>query len=61
MSPNQRKPGKEKVGVWLTQDEKEQLERAALAYGTDLSTLIKMAIDDAAKRKGIKQKPGNKK
>ena len=56
MSPGQRKPGKKIFNIWLSQAEKEQLERVAQAYGLDMTALIKLAVKKAAEQRGIQSK-----
>ena len=53
MSPGQRKPGKKIFNIWLSQAEKEHLERVAAAYGVNMTDLIKLAIKKAAEQRGI--------
>jgi len=61
MSPGQRKAGKKIFNIWLSQIEKENLERAAEAYGLNMTDLIKLAVKKAAEERGIKSQQEDKK
>lgn len=53
---NQRKANKTRVAVWLTPEEREALQ-SLVKDGTvrDMSDFIKQAINEEAKRKGLKK------
>jgi hypothetical protein len=53
---NQRKEGKSRVSVWLTEKEREALN-ALVRQGTvrDMSDFIKQSINEEAQRKGLKK------
>ena len=42
--PNQRKKGKSKVGLWVTDSQRQRLEELAKMRGMNISDLIKEAI-----------------
>ena len=42
--PNQRKKGKTKVGLWLTEQQRKRLDEMAEMKGLNISDMIKEAI-----------------
>lgn len=54
--PNKRKKDKRNINVWLTPEEKSQLESVAEQLNLSMSDLIKLAIETEAKRLGLNTK-----
>ena len=59
--PNKRKTGKSVVSLWLTQEERETLEKAAADLGMNYSDFIRYAMQEVAERRGVtnKEQPNN--
>ena len=53
MSPNQRKVGKKKIGAHLTPQELAELLRLVELLGICQSDVIKLALREYAKHKGV--------
>ena len=51
--PNKRKTGKTVVSLWLTEEERKTLEKAASDLGMNYSNFIRYAMQELAKRRGI--------
>jgi predicted DNA-binding protein len=45
--PNQRATNKRKIGLWLTKEEQERFRALAASQGTNVTDLIKQAIEHA--------------
>ncbi|MDA3926927.1 MAG: hypothetical protein PF904_19800 [Kiritimatiellae bacterium] len=54
--PGQRKEGKKRIAVWLTEEERQMLD-VLIEQGAvkDMSDFVKKSILSAAKREGVKQ------
>lgn len=51
--PNKRKPGKQKLGFWLTPSERGLLKDAAQRAGVNMSDMIRIILIEHAKKEGI--------
>ena len=57
--PNKRKEGKKRIAVWLTQQEREALDRLVERMGIDMSGFVKMAISERMKEQQYGRKNKN--
>jgi len=53
VSPNQRKSGKKKIGAYISALEQAELQRLVEALGICQSDVIKLALMEYAKHKGV--------
>ena len=51
--PNKRKTGKTVVSLWLDEEERKTLEKAARELGKNYSDFIRYAMQEVAKRRGL--------
>ena len=51
--PNQRKKDKQKVGLWLSPEERARLKAVAKARHVSVSKLIRDLVEAEAKKEGI--------
>ena len=54
VSPNQRKAGKKKIGAYISIQEQAELQRLVDSLGMSQSDVIKLALREYAKHKGVK-------
>lgn len=54
--PNKRKTGKTVVSLWLTEEERKMLEKAAADLGMNYSDFIRYAMQEIAERRGLTNK-----
>jgi len=53
VSPNQRKSGKKKIGAYITAQEQAELQGLVKSLGICQSDVIKLALREYAKHKGV--------
>ena len=58
--PNKRKEGKKRIAVWLTQKEREALDRLIEKMGIDMSAFVKLAISESMKEQQDGRKNKNR-
>lgn len=58
--PGQRKKSKRRIAVWLLPEERKKLETIVGEMGIDMSEFVKLAIKEAAKKKGLSTDEGHK-